>query len=337
MGHYQLRENDKGLGFLNLLYYLYRRNNWMLDPTRAFRSFDQVPIDRPIFLLGTQGGGLTLVSRMLRRNQNVVSVTGNSEYWAGADEMQIVLEPILPPELAGIGYVKVPPDDVFGKPRGWVYATDRLIGQYRNTASDVTPEIQERFKAILRWLIKRHSTSNNPRFTDKSQLYTIKVSFIASILQGLDPKFLLVTRNPYAVCYRAAKKSLFLDELRERFDFSQLLALSTQHWANSMRFALRDGEEVKSFKVVRFEDVLKSPMKKLREICEFAELAYSDDMVPQPDHQVPFGSRRQDRWYPLRPDVNEKYLSDMKQEHVEIIAEKCGEYAGLFGYERPLD
>jgi len=44
---------------VNEIWYLWKRNNWMLDPRSWFGKFDGVPIDRPIFLLGVQGEGVT--------------------------------------------------------------------------------------------------------------------------------------------------------------------------------------------------------------------------------------------------------------------------------------
>lgn len=44
---------------LNLLWYVWRRNNWMLDPRSWFGRFEEARIDRPIFLLGVQGEGVT--------------------------------------------------------------------------------------------------------------------------------------------------------------------------------------------------------------------------------------------------------------------------------------
>jgi hypothetical protein len=335
VGPIKWSEEDVAFRVLNTLLYAFRRNNWMFDPSRFFRSFSSVSIDRPIFLLGTQGGGLTLISRMLRRNPSVVSVTGGYKYWSGADEMQNVLGPVLPSSLTGIKH-KAPPDVVFDVPRGWLYATDRLISAYRSTEADVSLETKRAFRKILKWVIERHSSQEGrARFIDKSQLFTIKVAYIAELLEGCGPRFLLITRNPYAVCYRSVEKAWSLKRLEKDFSFRQRLDLAAQHWANSMLYALEDRSKVEKFKIIRFEDVLREPERRLKEICEFVDLEYNKDMLPQPEHKVPIGSLRRNRWYPLRPEVNEKYLSEMEQEHVDIIAERCKEYAELFDYETP--
>src|SRR6056297_2994992 len=107
------------LKLINYIYYLYKRNNWLLDFSHFYKDFDDIKIDKPIFLLGVQGGGLTLISRTIRRQKNIVSVTGNNNYWYGADEMQNVLWPILPSQFTGIKH-KFPSNKNFITPRGWL-------------------------------------------------------------------------------------------------------------------------------------------------------------------------------------------------------------------------
>lgn len=320
----------------NLLYYAFKRNNWILDPRRYFSDFDSVKIYKPVFLIGTQGGGLTLASRMFRRNKQMVSVTGNHRYWAGADEMQLVLEKILPEKLTGIGKVKVPSDKVFNNPRGWVYATDRLLGYYRCRAKDADLQTARDFQRILRWIIARHGLSPRSRFIDKSQLYTVKVSFINQLLEGADPKFLLIVRDPFVSCYRAAKKNLMMPELSSQFNFDQMLDFASQHWSNSIQAALDDGQLMDNFRTIRFEDLLQNPGYILQEMCDFTELEFSPDMLPQAGDQIPLGSLRRDRWYPLRRDVNQRYFEQMKPEHAAIIADRCGELATNFEYKFPF-
>ena len=320
---------------INYIWYVYRRNNWLLDVSRLWRSYDSIKIRKPIFLLGTHGSGLTLISRMLRRNRRVVSVSGNYKYWSGADEMHVVLGPILPFEFTGIRH-HVPDHKDFKNHTSWLYASDELIDHYRLTEKDVTRELKEKFRHTIRWLIHRHAIyPNKARFTDKSQSYTVKVSFMDKILEGANPRFVLVTRNPYAVCFRAPSKAGGLKRIADNYTFEELLELASQHWANSMKYALIDGEKVDNFMVTRFEDVLEEPEKEIGRICEFAGLEFSEDMLPQPEHSISFGSRFRDKWYPLRPDVNEKYFEQIEPKQVDKIEHYCGKYAEIFGYEKP--
>lgn len=328
-------DSPKLISSPNLLVYAWNRNNWMLDPRRVLGDFSAVGIQEPVFFLGTHGGGLTLASRMLRRHPTMVNVTGNHEYWSGADEMAAVLGPILPFELGGIKQ-NIPDHSRFQETTAWVYASDELVNDYRLTADDATPELREKFLGVIRWLKARHADHpNEARFTDKSQVYTVRASFIDELLQGRDPHFVLVTRDPYALSFRAPEKAAALRRLGDEASFHEKVELAAEHWRNSMEAVLEDREDLSNFHWFRFEDLLESPREHLEDLCSFCGLDLQNQMIPQADHKVPFGSRYRDRWYPLRPDVNEKYYKRMTRGDVELISEVCGKTARRFGYEEP--
>jgi len=306
----------------------------MLDPRAYLGSFGHVAIDRPVFLLGVQGGGLTLVSRMLRRHPRVVSVSGNCRYWSGADEMHTVFGPLLPAELTGARY-KVPwPDHpLYDPPRSWTYASDELLPHYRQTAQDATPELRERFRRVIRMCLARHADDpQQAQFIDKSQVYTVRVDLIRELLKGHRPLFVLVPVDPYAACYRAALgKAQDMDRLQTRLAFPERLEICAQHWANSMECALADRAD--DMIVVKLEDVLSEPGRWIARICEHVGIDYRENLLPGPDDRVPFGSRFRDRWYPLDPERALRYADAASDEEREIIHRRCGEIAAEFGYE----
>jgi hypothetical protein len=49
-------------------------------------ALDEIEIGRPILILGVQGGGLMLLTRMLHRNERVVTIGGRG-YWVGNNEI----------------------------------------------------------------------------------------------------------------------------------------------------------------------------------------------------------------------------------------------------------
>ncbi len=318
------------------LFFLYKRNNWMLDFSRFFSSFDRVEIKKPVFLLGFEKGGLTLVSRTVRRHKDFVSVSGNCKYWAGADEIQLVLNLILPSEF--LGRRRALPEKLrrLGIAGNRLYASDEFISYYRKTKEDVTPEIRERFRKIIRWQINRHAIDKKTaRFIDKSQVFTVKVSFINEILKDTNPKFILITRNPYALAYKFSRTNIKNYVTKIGGTHKQAVEIAAQHWINSMKCAIQDGQEA-DLLVVRFEDFLQYPEKELKKICNFIEIDFNKDLLPQPNHKLPFGSKGKDKWYPIRKDVNEKYLNKIAKEEVEIIDKYVGEYARKLGYEKPI-
>lgn len=309
----------------------------MLDPRSYFYDYPGILIDRPIFLLGVQGGGLTLISRILRRHPQVVSVTGNHRYWAGADEMHTVLGPILPAELTGVRYkVPVPDHPVFKPPRSWTYACDELLPHYRKTAKDATPELKRALERAIRMCVARHSLdSQTARFTDKSQVYTVRVGLLRESLKEYNPKFVLVAINPYASCYRAAcGKARDMERLKGRLSFEKRLEICAQHWANSFKCALEDKAD--DMIVVRLEDILQELARHIRQICDHIELDFSEALLPHPGDSIPFGSRFPDRWYPLEPKRVLHYIEKASSRELEIIYQHCGKLAEELGYELPF-
>ncbi|MDX1439071.1 MAG: sulfotransferase [Rubricoccaceae bacterium] len=323
----------------NTLAYHWRRNSWLFDPRRFFSNHEKVEIRKPIFFLGDQGGGLTLIGRMIRRNPSVVSISGDHTYWSGPDEMQRVMELRLPKslKLSRLPIRVEVKHDHLTAPRSWSYATDELLGAYRKTAADYVPEEADVFRSLIREAIHRFgSNRKDVRFFDKSQVYTVKLSLINEILKDSDPYFVLVTRNPYVACYRAAQgKALDMKRYAEHMSLEERVELCAQHWSNAMDAALNDGGAVKRFTTLRFEDVLASPSKQIQSLCDFLDIEFDDDMLPQPHHRIPFGSRFPDRWYPLRKDVNSRYLEQVPCALLKIIDQRCAETAHALGYERP--
>ena len=53
----------------------YRTNRWRFDA--LFREGPEVAIDRPVYIIGTQNGGLTLLARFLHRHADTISVSGD--------------------------------------------------------------------------------------------------------------------------------------------------------------------------------------------------------------------------------------------------------------------
>lgn len=328
-----MRIYRKALGIANQILLFARWNLWRFHPRRFARHVDELPIDRPILLLGVQGGGLTLIARMLRRHPNAVSVTGNASYWAGPDEMQVVMGPYLPSELTGLRHA-VPFHPRYPE-RNWLYAIDELLPLYRKTDADATEEMAYRFRRAIRLAIAMHARDpQRARFVDKSQSFTVRLSLVNALLQDCDPHFLLVTRNPYAMCYRAAMAVTSLSQVA--LPPEERLRLAAQHWTNSFQCALDDARHVSHFAIIRFEDLLQEPERWLREICTFAQLTFYPFMLPAPEHRIPLGStgssRGDHKWHPLRADVNRPYLQSLEPWMIEVIESPMGELAKRWQY-----
>lgn len=321
---------------LNALYYLWRRNKWMLNPKAYLDYYVNVPIKNPIFLIGNQGAGLTLLSRILRRNPRVVNVTGDCHYWAGADEMMSICEPILTRELSGM-FLNPPKHEVYTPPRSWSYASNDLIEEYRKTKQDADHYQRRKLRNAIGLAVKEHGKSiKNPVFIDKSQVFSVKMSFINALLSDSNPFFIHMTRNPYASIYRAA-----IGKAKDMLRYARLLSLEeriqvcTEHWYNVIQSIEEDKGEIRNYRHIRFEELLTKPEEVVTELCRYLGLEFCDDMVPQPHHRLPLGTRFRGRWYPLRKEVNKKYIQAIDPINIDRVASQCGDIAGKYGYKPP--
>lgn len=321
-------------------WYFWRRNNWIVDPRSILAHYREVEVDRPIFLIGNQGDGLTLVSRMLRHHPQVVSLSGDHHYWAGSDEMHRAFLGRLPPSLASGGrwLGKAPRHEILTPPRSWSYGSDDLIGQYRLTAADYDERSSRCLRRILRESLYRHGRPRGGRFTDKSQTFTVKLGYVDALLRDLRPHFVLITRDPYASCYRnAIGGARDMQRYSKDLDLDARFEICVQHWCNSMRCVEEDGGQVHALARMRFEDFLVDPRGSLERLCSFLGLPFAEAMVPAEDQRVPFGSRFRERWYPLKVDVNDRYLDALPEDYEHKLVERLGQRAANFGYLPPSE
>ena len=318
--------------------YYWKRNNWMLYLPSWWQDYAQTPIDRPIFLLGNQGDGVTLISRFLRRHSQVVSVTGNRTYWSGADEMQRVMELRLPRRLRLAGKLtrSDPPHPRYYQPRSWSYGCDELYEAYHDVEAHATAADARRLKKTIRECLHRYAPGRAARFIDKSQVYTLKTRYLQALLADAQPHFVLFLRDPYAACFRAASgKARDMRWYASFLTFDERFQLCLQHWRNCLATVLADAPHLERFRAFRYEDFLVEPEPRTRELCDFLGLEFEPDMLPAPGQRLPFATKYNERWYPLRPEINQRYYDAQTDAQLDAVERTCGELAARFGYFRP--
>ena len=246
-----------------------RRDRWRRSILRHLPSVDRIPLDRPIFVLGMQGGGTTLVSRCILRHPSVVSMSGGSDYWVATDELGFVRNRMrrLPSTLWSSAHRADLDHPLVGTEHASVYASSLLLAQYRNTADDATPADAARFERILKEHLAVYAhDAQTARFLDKTHTYTLKIPYIDRLLDGHEPFFLLVVRSPYTMVFRAVRRKP--PAWRHEVPYEKQLRLVAQHWTNSTRLALEDGPATGRFLALRFEDFLEKPEDVIRAVCK---------------------------------------------------------------------
>jgi hypothetical protein len=313
-----------------------RRDRWRRSLRRHLSWVDHVPLDRPIFVLGMQGGGTTLVARCLLRHPSVVSMSGTSDYWVATDELGFVRNRMrqLPSTLWSSAHRDDLDHPIVGTEHASVYASNLLLANYRNTADDATPADSARFTRILKEHVAVYARDpQTARFLDKTHTYTVKIPYLDRLLEGNEPFFLLVVRNPYTMVFRAVRRKP--PAWRRDLPYEDQVRLAAQHWSNSTRLALQDGPPTRRFLPLRFEDFLQEPEQVIQAVCGAVGLSYDDDLVPRAGHQMPFATLPWDRkWFPLGED---EWRSKVGETDARIVDEECGEIARQLGYGRLTD
>jgi Sulfotransferase family len=154
----------------------------------------------------------------------------------------------------------------------------------------------------------------------------VRIPYLDALLGGCDPFFVLVLRNPYAICPRSLRRKP--PSWRTLLPYEEQLALAAQHWHNVTRLALEDGRLTGRFGALRFEDFLRSPKTVVRNVCNLVGLPPLPELLPRAGDRFPFATLPTDtKWYPLREDSWE--ISDQE---IAIVEAHCGELAASLGY-----
>jgi len=314
----------------------YRTRKIYLSPKILTHKLENIPINNPIFILGVQGGGLTILMKCLQRLDNTCFCHGNQLSWDAADnEMHVCIkDKTLPSELSfwqNQHYPETLPSNFY---RYWTYATNEAIGTFRLDENSVTEKMTTDFQKMIKKIIRVHAREiETCRFIDKSQLYMVCVSAIAKLLEEAKPYFIVVGRNPLGSVPRTAR-NYYLNPKKHGYqmDYLKAVRLCAEHWSNSYELALKDGKKIENFKVMKIEDFFDNPKAFLKQFCEFANLEFCEDMLPNANQQPTIFQQMRSRWYPMRKSTTDGFRQSLNSEEKETILELCGEQMRALGY-----
>jgi hypothetical protein len=319
----------------------YQLNKYEFTPRRWSVDLDGIPIDRPLFLLGVPGGGGTIVARTIYRHPNAVYASGNSSWWAGRDEIQKCAhisdlpEPLVLRSAHFFNLTDAVEDHpLYGTQRSPLYAIDEFLPRYRRGAEDADPETATALHRVIRKVIRAYAHDpGDARFVDMSQMFTVQVPYLAALLQDCDPHFVLLTRNPYAMCERTVQKDLENMGGKVELSRAQKIRCAVEIFDNSYRLALAAQPDVPML-VQQYEDFVDSPESAIRRICHFAGLDFDPRQVPAEGQEFPMGSNSSGKWFPIERGVNEAYLEQIQPDLVGALNRRCGDLIEQLGYSR---
>lgn len=315
---------------INFLVYHIRRISWLLYVIPAFFSKKKIS-NKPIFIVGHQGNGATIVSRIIRKSGKFLTVTGGKNYIGGADEMQSVMGLLLTHKLTGIIH-KYPRIASFTRRNGWFYASNQFIDYFRFGSSDFTDKDDRIFKLAIKTCLIRNSIYKSKfqsRFLDKSQSYLLKIELIKKILVNQSPKFIIIVRNPLATCWRAAYEKTGL--AKQKINIEARLQMSVEHWNNCF-IEMKKYELDKSVKIYRLEDILSNINNSSKDIFKFIEIDFDENYLPSKNDKMGIGSMRAERWFPIKTEVNNRRIKSVPDWAYQYILANCNEGIKYFKY-----
>ena len=132
--------------------------------------------------------------------------------------------------------------------------------------------------------------------------------------------FVHITRDPTVACFRAANgKAGDLNRFKTKIGYKKCLKLAVEHWNNVGKEIFESSTLVENYLKIKIEDILLEPNKRIKQICKFIELDFDADMMPAKGQDFPKYSKYSDRWYPIKSDLNSKYLSKIDEYSKEYI------------------
>ena len=238
---------------------------------------------------------------------------------------------------------RLPPEEehpIFGKVRNWTYACSDSIEQYRKTEIDFCENDFQALGDQIRALLRAYSLDlENSRFIDKSQTFTLKIPLLRKFFP--DSKFILISRNPFASCWRQVSlhkdnsPDYWFSSWNKKVSQMEALQYAAEHWKNSYQTAVDDLSKDAKTCFIKYEDFLATPENILQKILDHIELPFQENLLPDSNQKVPLGSVARTKWFPLKTDINSNYLSEMPIEAVDIIEKGVGQLAKDFSYLRP--
>ena len=333
-----LNSFKKSLSPFDHLLTRYRVRKVALTPRRVTTRLEDIEIDRPLFLLGVQGGGLTILAKCFQRLENTCFVHGNADSWDAADNEMHVCETSqkLPREFSFHTNDFYPPNLPTNFYRYWTYATNEGLPHFRiDNPEQVSEASLNGFRNYVKAIIRAHAKNlNDCRFIDKSQLYTINIPLLRAALRGHSPRFVVIGRNPYGCIPRTAR-NYYLNPKKHGFDmpYEEALKLCSEHWNNSFAVATEDCHGFDDSLILNIEDFFANPKEFCSRICSFAELDFDRDMIPAPDQPNTRYQQMATRWYPLRKSHTERKLLETTQREREIINSVGGSTIEKLGYD----
>lgn len=311
---------------------------------QRYGKVDSVPIEKPIFIIGCNRSGTTVLYEMLAKHPDVAFFTNAS---ALVPELEILNNTI--GEFLGLGeikqerFLKDALEYNYGTPAEGIRIWDYYLEDRPDHILDETYDDPE-MEAYLKTTIRKHLHHFHcSRFLSKNPDNSVRIRYYHKIFP--DALFINIIRDGRAVTHSLLKsrqnaveffgpdhphaqhgtKVRNWLELKELFETDPIVSVGLL-WKEVVEAIERDRQYIpaEQFLEIRFEDFVSAPAEYVDKLLKFAQLRQDpevDEIFQKEVSKINMG-KRNEAW-------REKFTLEEQQRLIEAIGEKIRAY----GYE----
>ena len=241
---------------------------------------------KPVFIVGVNRTGSTLVKNMLDLNSELAMIPEEIHLWNPYPWVKVVLSYCNHIDFSDDDVVIAFVDKLFSKKfYGSFWQNINQFGIDKNKVLSDLKEIDKEkldCKVIINLIFKNFlQKENKKRFGIKYPIHISKISLLNEWYP--DCKIIHLTRDPRAV-YSSKSNDEFTKNIRKKYGrFEKIVLLITlirvvfeYNWSRRIHLKHRHDE---NYVLLRYEDLVLEPEKKIKEICEFLEISFEENML----------------------------------------------------------
>lgn len=236
-------------------------------------------LNKPVFLLGAHKSGTSLLRSIFDGHPDLFVIPfethyfQNMHYWVDCNYRMERPETLTEEELkrrfvSRLKAMNEADDRIGDVPIEFKIDVEEFRVAFQDAITNM--DDQKRFELYINALHRSLYSKDLPagkRVVEKSVEHAEFAQFLKKMFP--DAKFIYIIRNPYANAVSLRKYKT----IRSRFPLMVRL-LSTLY--NSYYYLYRNRQLIKDFLVIRYEDLLTDPSKKISEMADFLEIRNSD-------------------------------------------------------------
>ncbi len=267
-----------------------------------------------VFIVGMARSGTTLLSEILNAHSSIAVSPETHyfrKYWADEEKSTLEKRLALTEEfLAGDEFKQ------FG------YSNE----QKEEIRAEVFAAIRKGQSQILDIVLTRYRLKHNkPVWCEKTPVHMLYLAHIANLFP--QSKFICLVRDPRDTCLSLKKVP---------FNAGSTVSIA-RRWKRYARLSvLYQNEYPDSFRVIKYEDLIRRPEQQALKICRFLNIDFQSEMLNQKNDPATFDGQKEywklNATKPIDQNNYDKWKHEMKPGEIYFLQKYLGREMGRYNY-----